>query len=285
LVEITPTTNLDIINNPKGNRKFGFDVSELPIPRPSTNLTEQISGFNSKSNLTFKSRSIVLNKKKGEIMYLVKRLMFSILAGFVVNVVSANFAIGASALNEHKVTIVPEIGNTSFHVTGLQSSYRSASMIGAAARFRTDNDRLTWSVGAQYLQAGFKQRIEFGIFTIDVAEVATDYLTVPLKSEFLLSHPSTVGLKYFLSAGLTPSYLLSAKFKDLLHEDADEKGIRSEMNGLDVLVGLGFGGRYETAIGDFDFGLEYHKGQMDLIKDQRSRNEGFIAKAGYNIAI
>jgi hypothetical protein len=184
-----------------------------------------------------------------------------------------------------KLTLVPEIGNTSFHVTGFNSKYRSGNMIGAKARFTTSNERLNWLVGAQYLQGGFKLAADFGFLSINVAEVSTDYLAVPVAAEYLLSAPNTTGVKYFVTGGLTPAYLLSARLNNLTDSEQKEQGIRSEMNGLDVLAGFGFGGRWESPIGVVEMGLDYQKGLRDVYKDLQSRNEGFMLKAGYNVAL
>ncbi len=183
------------------------------------------------------------------------------------------------------VTLVPEIGNTYFHVTGMDSSYRSATVIGAKARLMTKNDRLTFSAGAQYFQAGFKMRAELGFLSINVAEVATDYLAVPIGAEYLLTQPHYEGTQYFVNGHMTAAYLLSARFKNLLDSQEKEHGIRSSMNGYDVLFGGGFGARQNTQFGQFEFILDYQKGLRDVSKDMAGKNEGFVAKAGYSIAI
>jgi hypothetical protein len=182
-------------------------------------------------------------------------------------------------------SLVPEIGNTYFHVTGMDSSYRSATVIGAKARLMTENDRLTLSAGAQYFQAGFKLRADLGFLSINVAEVATDYLAVPLGAEYMLSQPNHEGTQYFVNGHMTPAYLLSARYKNLLDSQEKEHGIRSSMNGYDVLVGGGFGARQHTQIGQFEFILDYQKGLRDVSKDMNGKNEGFVAKAGYTIVM
>lgn len=191
----------------------------------------------------------------------------------------------ANSKVQRQMVIVPELGNTSFHVTGLNSNYRSANLIGAKLRFPMENKRLSYSVGVQYFQAGFKQRIEFGILSMNVAEISTDYLAVPLVAEFLMSQPEGEGTKYFLSGSLTPAYLLSARFTNLLESGSKEKGIRSEMNGLDVLGGIGLGARYATAIGTLEAAIDYQRGFRDVVKDQSSKNEGFVARIGYHVAL
>lgn len=191
-------------------------------------------------------------------------------------------AAASQSVHKRPLTIVPEIGSTYFHITGADSGYKSASMVGASARFTTSNERLSWSAGIQYLQAGYKLKADWGILTLNLADISMDYLAVPLKAEYMISAPTTQGIRYFMTAGLTPAYLLSARYKDLVNSGEKEKGIRSEMNGLDTLLGVGFGGRYDTSIGMFDFTLEYQKGLMNISKEENLKNEGFMVKAGYN---
>lgn len=189
------------------------------------------------------------------------------------------------AINQKSIVLVPELGDTSFHVTGNDSGYKSASMIGVAAKFSTSMNRLNWSTGIQYLQTGYKLKQDFGIFSFPLADISMDYLAVPVKSEFLVSDPTKNGFKFFLNAGLTPMYLLSAKFKNLVDSSEKEKGVRNDMNGLDILASLGLGGRYDTEIGAFDLTFEYNKGLMKIKKDENIKSEGFIARIAYNYAL
>lgn len=190
-----------------------------------------------------------------------------------------------NALAISKISLIPEVGSTYFHVTGLNASYRSANLIGAKARMATANQRLTASAGLQYLQAGFKLQREMGFLSFDVADIATDYLTVPLGVEYLMTDPNQAGTQYFVSGSVTSAYLLSARFKNLVDPNEKEHGIRSQMNGYDILAGAGFGARYDNAFGQFEGVLEYQKGLRNVDKHSKSSNEGFAAKIGYTIVM
>lgn len=198
---------------------------------------------------------------------------------------SAESTVDNQSVLKRPLTLVPEIGSTYFHITGADSGYRSANMVGASARFATSNPRLNWSAGVQYLQTGYKLKEDFGIFTLNLADISMDYLAIPLKGEYMISDPASQGIRYFATAGLTPAYLLSARLKNLVDSTEKEKGIRNDMNGLDTLAGIGFGGRYDTNVGSFDLTFEYQKGLMNISKEENLKNEGFTAKAGYNFIL
>lgn len=189
------------------------------------------------------------------------------------------------ATHQSAITIVPEIGDTNFHVTGRDSGFKSASLIGAAARFNTSMEKVKWSVGLQYLQTGYKLKQDFGFLSIILGEVSMEYLAIPLKAEYMFGDPNSGGFKFFANGGLTPAYLLSAKRKDVYDGDGKEKGIRGDMNGLDILAGAGIGGRFGTSIGAFEIVFEYQKGLMKIEKEDNIKNEGYIAKVGYNYAL
>jgi hypothetical protein len=189
------------------------------------------------------------------------------------------------SFNKNKMSLIPEIGNTSFHVIGMDSSYLSGNSLGANLRFSSDESKLSWSAGIRYFQAGLKKVARLGIFEMDLAQVELDYLAFPLKAEYALNNPTASSISYYIDGGVTPAYLLSAREKALIGSDTSEHGIRADLNGLDVLLGLSFGGRYFSDIGIIGAALEYQHGLIDLDSNFSSKNEGFVAKIGYSINI
>ncbi len=196
-------------------------------------------------------------------------------------------ALQSSNIKRPVYTLTPEIGSTSFHVVGLDSKYISGSSIGTSVRFTTAEPSLSWSIGAQYFQTGLKKTFDLGIFSIDLAKVKMDYLGLPIKAEYLINHQTENKVNYYFNAGATPAYLLSANQQALYGDDTKEHGIRSAMNGFDMLLNAGMGGRYVTDLGVMEASFEYNHGLFNVDKESKNstKNEGFIAKIGYVISM
>lgn len=187
------------------------------------------------------------------------------------------------------MSIVPSFGGSSFTMAGTDNknlSYHSGFLLGAEADLKSSWDnRLRYITGLEYVQSGAKLTYVF----IDTQEKALEldqtnhYLMIPIKAQF--NFLQTNDLSYFVRGGANLAYLVKSTQDSYVFGEKSESDVTDKMNRTDVLASFGLGAEKDLFSGKILMNLEFYKGLIQVQKDSKGYNQGFVAKIGYNISI
>lgn len=183
------------------------------------------------------------------------------------------------AAQSDRMKIVPSLGYSYFNITGSSSDFKSKSGNSAAVLVQLPvGSALEVESGLEYLETGAKQSIDFGFLSLDTAKLDVKQLAIPIRAKYTFN-PDSNGTRYFGKAGLTPTYLMSAKL-DGLGQSTD---VKSSINDLGLLgqAGLGADWGLDAIAGRVTFDFTYSYGLTKVFKDDDGRSSGFQLQLGY----
>lgn len=192
-----------------------------------------------------------------------------------------------SATQSDRLKIVPSLGYSYFNITGATADFKSKSGNSAAVLVQMPmNPNVELEAGLEYLETGAKLTYDLGdlgglgTLSIDTAKLDMKQIAIPLRAKYVFN-PASDGTRYFGKAGLTPTYLVSAKMDDAL--TGQSENVKSTMNDLGLLtqVGLGADWGLEAITGRISFDFTYSYGLTKVFKDEDGRSTGFQLQLGY----
>lgn len=189
----------------------------------------------------------------------------------------------ASAAEASRMKIVPSLGYSYFNITGGAGDYKSKSGSSAAILAQMPmGANLEIESGLEYLETGAKQTLDFGFLSLDTAKLEVKQLAIPIRAKYNFN-PDAPGTRYFAKAGLTPTYLLSAKVEGL----GESTDVKSSMNDIGFLSQAGVGADWglEAIAGRISFDFTYSYGLTKVFKDEDGRSTGFQLQLGYVYAL
>lgn len=197
-----------------------------------------------------------------------------------------NFAQAADVESRENVSqneglkFVPTLGYSFFNITGTDVDYKSKSGSSASMLVQKGySPNLTLESGLQYLEAGAKQSLDFGFFSLDTAVVDIKMLTIPVRAQYVFN-PAASGARYYGKAGLAMTYIVSAKTKVM----GETQDIKSELNSLGAFAQAGLGADWEIASASrLNFDVTYNYGLTKLSKNEGGKLAGLELQAGYAI--
>ena len=168
-------------------------------------------------------------------------------------------------------TLAPTLGASSFKLSGTELDSRGGILAGAQILYNTGVQGLKVETGINYLEAGAKTDALFAS-----AEIALGYIAIPILANWTFYNTSG-GTQLYTKGGAIVNYLVSAKQKAEFLGASEEQDIKDQMNSLDVMATVGFGGRW-SIFSDMLLAVDvsYAKGMMTVAKDTDGKSEGFI---------
>jgi Outer membrane protein beta-barrel domain len=188
-----------------------------------------------------------------------------------------------SGAQNNKMKIVPSLGYSYFNITGGTVDYKSKSGSSAAVLVQMPmNSDFEIESGLEYLETGAKQTLDFGFLSLDTAKLDVKQLAIPIRAKYNFN-PASTGTRYFAKAGVTPTYLLSAKVEGL----GESTDVKSSMNDIGFLgqAGLGADWGLDAITGRITFDFTYSYGLTKAFKDVDGRSSGFQLQLGYAFAM
>lgn len=186
-----------------------------------------------------------------------------------------------SASNSDRLKLVPSLGYSYFNITGSSSDFKSKSGSSAAVLVQMPMaTSLEFESGLEYLETGAKLSADAGDgWSYELAKITVQQLAIPLRAKYNFN-PESTGTRYFGKAGLTPTYLMSAKSETFL---VGSENIKSSMNDIGVLTQAGLGADWgvDAITGRVSFDLTYSYGLTKVFKDSDGRSTGFQLNLGY----
>lgn len=175
---------------------------------------------------------------------------------------------------------VPSLGYSYFNITGAEDSYSSKGGSSAALLVqKMFSPTLSVESGLQYLEAGAKQTLDFGFFSLDALVVDIKMLTIPVRAQYLLN-PTSTGARYFGKAGLAATYVLGAQVESM-GQTAD---IKEDLNALGAFAQVGLGADWEVASQSrVNLDVTYNYGLTKIFKNGNGKLAGLEVQAGYAI--
>lgn len=185
-----------------------------------------------------------------------------------------------SVLQGQGIKFVPTLGYSYFNITGTDVDYSSKGGNSAALLVqKMMNPAVEVESGLQYLEAGAKQSLDFGFFSLDTAVVDIKMITIPVRAKYLFN-PTSTGAHYFAKAGLAATYIVGAK-ATVLGESQD---IKSDLNSLGAFAQAGLGADWEVASNSrVNVDVTYNYGLTKLSKESGGKLAGLEIQAGYAI--
>lgn len=189
---------------------------------------------------------------------------------------SSNFS-----AHSERMKIVPSLGYSYFNITGSSSDFKSKSGGSGAILVQMPmSAELEIESGLEYLETGAKQTYDLGWgLSIDTAKLEVKQLTIPIRAKYNFN-PHSNGTRYFAKAGLTPTYLMSAKMET---PGGSSESVKSAMKDLGFLGQAGFGADWgiDAITGRITFDFTYSYGLTKVFKDEDGRSSGFQLNLGY----
>ena len=176
--------------------------------------------------------------------------------------------------------IVPSLGYTYFNVQGSPTDYKSKVGSSAAVLVQMPlmDGQMEIESGLEYMETGAKQTLfGSGFFTID-ATLDIKQVAIPIRAKYIFN-PATSGTHYYGKAGITPTYVTSAKV-DALGATGD---VKSQLNDIGALTQAGLGADWglDSITGRVSLDLTYSYGLTKVFKDSDGRATGYQLQAGY----
>lgn len=182
-----------------------------------------------------------------------------------------------------KMKLVPSLGYTYFNIQGSQAEYKSKGGNSAAVLIQMPVDT-SWEfeTGLEYLEANAKQSVSLGIFELETTSINVSNLAIPLRMKYSFNAVPSEGTHWYGKAGLTPTYIMSAKMETL----EGSQDIKSDLNAFNILTQAGVGADWAVGMGGrIAVDLSYNYGLMKVSKNDDGRVTGFQLQAGYSIEL
>ncbi len=197
-----------------------------------------------------------------------------------------NFAQAADAESREVVSptenvkFIPTLGYSYFNITGSDVDYSSkgGSSAGLLVQ-KAFSPTLSVESGLQYLEAGAKQSLDFGFFSLDTVVVDIKMITIPVRAQYLFN-PTSTGARYYGKAGVAATYVVGAE-ANVLGESQD---IKSELNSFGAFAQAGLGADWEIASESrLNVDVTYNYGLTKVFKNGGGKLAGLEVQAGYAI--
>ncbi len=189
-----------------------------------------------------------------------------------------------TAPTAQQLKIVPSLGYTYFNIQGSPADFKSKGGSSAAVLVQMPmmEGQMELESGVEYLETGARRSVDFGVLSFTTSETTVGQLAVPLRAKYIIN-PTAQGTRWYGKAGLTPTFLMSAKTNDL-GVTVDEK---SNMNGIGVFTQAGFGAdwAHDLIPGRVSMDFTYSYGLTKVFKNEDGRAAGFQLQAGYVISL
>lgn len=189
----------------------------------------------------------------------------------------------AKAAETSAIKIVPSLGYSYFNISGSSFDFKSKSGNSVAVLAQMPmGANLEIESGLEYIETGAKKTFDIGFLSVDTAKFDVKQLAIPIRAKYNFN-PDSTGTHYFAKAGLTPTYLLSAK----LEVPGETSDVKSSMNDIGFLsqAGLGADWGLESIAGRVSFDFTYSYGLTKVFKDEDGRSTGFQLQLGYVYAL
>jgi hypothetical protein len=186
--------------------------------------------------------------------------------------------------------IAPSLGFTSFALKadGYQVGAQSGISLGANYYHNIGTEDLDLEIGLHYLQTGGKQAgYDQSLAFIDNS-LNFSYVSLPIGARYkFFRFGAQTDNSVYAKGGVSPSYLVSAKFKSTSLGQTVEQDMKGEVNSFDLMGYLGIGGTYN--MGDHQeilYELSYMRGTQKVLKNYASNiNEGTVLSIMYSIGM
>lgn len=194
---------------------------------------------------------------------------------------STNESVSSPSRTE-QLKIVPTLGYSYFNIQGSSTDYKSkaGNSLAVLAQMPIMGGQVELESGLEYLETGAKQTVDSGFFglSIDTNTITIKQLAVPLRAKYVIN-PTAEGTHWYGKAGLTPTFVMSAKSEDALGGSTD---IKSDLNSIGLLTQAGFGADWGiAAAGRVSLDFTYSYGLTKVSKNEDGRATGFQIQAGY----
>lgn len=197
-----------------------------------------------------------------------------------------NFAQAADVESRETVSqneglkFVPTLGYSFFNITGSDVDYKSKSGSSASMLVQKGfSPNLSAESGLQYLEAGAKQSLDFGFFSLDTAVIDIKLITIPVRAQYVFN-PTATGARYYGKAGIAATYVVGAK-ANIMGESQD---IKSELNSVGAFAQAGLGADWEIASASrLNVDVTYNYGLTKVFKNTSGKLAGLELQAGYAI--
>ena len=191
-----------------------------------------------------------------------------------------------SASKFNSMKIVPSLGYTYFNIQGaaldpsVTNSSKGGSSAGVLVQLPMMGKSLELETGLEYLETGAKQSADlFSIFSITLSETEINHIAIPVRAKYNFN-PSSEGTQWYGKAGLTPTFVMTAKNTSLGSEVID---IKSDVNPFGVLTQAGIVADWALGLagGRVSVDFSYNYGLTKVFKDAGGTSTGYLLQAGY----
>ncbi len=186
-----------------------------------------------------------------------------------------------SSAGHDELKLVPSLGYSYFNIQGATADYKAkgGNSAGILVQMPMTDSAIELESGLEYLETGAKQTFDFGFLSIDAATLSIGQLAVPLRAKYIFN-PTGAGTHWYGRAGLTPTYVMSAK-SDVMGQSAD---VKSDVNSFGVLTQAGIGAEWSNDMipGRITMDLTYSYGLTKVFKIADGKASGFQLQAGYS---
>lgn len=182
-----------------------------------------------------------------------------------------------------KLKLVPSLGFTYYNIQGSNSDFKAKGGSSAAVlvQMPIDND-FVFETGLEYFEAQAKLSETFGMFEMEYATLKINYLAIPLRAIYNFNQPSSEGTHWFGKAGLTPSYVMSAKLDSIVASG----DVKSDLNTMTFLAHAGVGADWQVSMGGrVSTDLTYNYGLNKYSKEDNGVIAGIQVQVGYSIEL
>ncbi|MBC7752634.1 MAG: PorT family protein, partial [Moraxellaceae bacterium] len=182
-----------------------------------------------------------------------------------------------------RLKLIPTVGFTYFNIQGSNSDFKakSGSSVAALVQLPVDSD-FVFETGLEYFEAQAKLSETFGMFEIEYATLKINYLAIPLRAIYNFNQPASQGTHWFAKAGITPSYVMSAKLDSVVGSG----DVKSDLNSMTYLAHFGGGADWQVAMGGrLSTDLTYNYGLNKYSKEDSGVIAGINVQVGYSIEL
>lgn len=189
------------------------------------------------------------------------------------------------------IKLVPTLGynymtieGASANVGGASLEYKAKGGSSAAilAQMPVGDGHFQFESGLEYMESVSKASVDFGFLSMEVAQFKMTHLAIPLRAKYLFNPANGNDSRFFMKAGVTPTYLMSFKSSDIGGASSADK---SSFNDVGALAQVGIGGDWATSFykGRITMDLAYNYGLTKVFKEGNGRTAGYQLQAGYII--
>jgi hypothetical protein len=192
---------------------------------------------------------------------------------------AANESVASS--HDDRLKVVPTLGYTYFNIQGGNQDYKSKGGTSVAVLAQMPlGDGLEVESGLDYMETGAK--ISYSDFWFFDQTYTINQIAIPIRAKYIFN-PQAQGTHYYGKAGLTPTFVVSAKSDG----PAGSSDFKSSLNTFGALTQAGIGADWglDSVTGRISLDLTYSYGLTKVFKDYDGRSTGYQLQAGYAIAL